>query len=392
MSDPNKVYHLTLTQFHKYLRDKVAEMKAAFRETEEIQKQFNDIFKRELEDWQKQFAYCFPRVLTERRELPDALRIKIDDAERIEHAKLEQELAELEQKIPQMQAESDQLLARAQQARDQLQTSNPQLNDAEEKLKQQLAATQDAYAALYEQIESLRRGLGGLFNAFKISSLKSQQNKLLKKRQQLQDRLQNTRNTWQQQLTETADHQSELRKQWEEQGIAKAEAQARRDFVQANLDGLAQQQGITNVLTNLDGPSGVAGELGTALDDLARRNQVRTNYEEGLRSVAEALGLTKGIAQGMERFAKSVAGVVEEQNRYNLSEVKLAIPQWVVNVAETWKPLTGAVKDEVYLGANPLEFSQIVKVYFSDRLNDDIIKAFFENMGVALNKATEAWK
>ena len=59
MSQQQKTYSLTLSEFRDYLSTKTSEMRACYQETEEIQFQFNDIFKSELAAWQEQFKFCF---------------------------------------------------------------------------------------------------------------------------------------------------------------------------------------------------------------------------------------------------------------------------------------------------------------------------------------------
>jgi hypothetical protein len=157
------------------------------------------------------------------------------------------------------------------------------------------------------------------------------------------------------------------------------------------LEALAEQGALQKVLENLNEPPDIPGELGEALRDLAQRNQVRRAYEEGLRAVAEILGLTKGVGEGLKRFQQSVATVLQEQRRYNLKEVQVPVSQWAVTLNETWKELQAKVKDEKQMGRHPLEFSQIVSQYVKGRLTDANIQGLFEHLGKALSQATAAW-
>jgi len=124
---------------------------------------------------------------------------------------------------------------------------------------------------------------------------------------------------------------------------------------------------------------------------LIQRNKVRTEYETGLASVAEALGLTKGIGEGLRRFGQSVATVVQEQRRYGLRDVPIVLPRSVVALNETWRALASKIKDEKAMGTKPLAFSRIIKAYLSDRLTDSSIQGLFETMGNALSEATASW-
>lgn len=391
MNAENKITSLTLPEFGRYLASKADEMQACYKEIEEVQMQFNDIFKRELAAWQEKFGFCFPRVLTQRHDLPAVLSQGIDQAEQEELAKLKQELTDLSVKIKESQVQGDELLRQAQGATATLRQANPELNTQEEELKAKLQSYEDDFSQAYEKIESLEGGLGWLVHSGQISKLRKKQAGIKSAQSLLLKQLQTVRKTWQDQINQIGETQSELRQKWETLNVATSQAQTRYDFVEANVVNLAQQQAITRVLSDLTESPGLSDELGQALDELIERNKVRRSYEEGLRSVAEALGLTKGVAEGVARFGKSVDGVVEEQTRYSLANVSVQLPQWVINVAETWKPLRERVKDEKYLGTHPLEFSQIIKSFISDRITDSIIQQFFETMGKALSAATGAW-
>ncbi|MHB1357905.1 MAG: hypothetical protein ACYCZF_18195 [Anaerolineae bacterium] len=391
MSASAKITSLTLPEFGRYLSGKADEMQACYKEIEEVQMQFNGIFKRELAAWQEKFGFCFPRVLVQRRELPPAMVTSIDQAEQDELTKLKQELDELSVKIKESQAQGDDLLHQAQSATATLRQANPELNTQEEEIKAKLRRHEDDYAQAFEKIESLEAGLGWLTRGVQINKLRKTQRSIKSAQAVLLKQLKEVRKSWQDQIEQVGETQSTLRQQWETLNVATSQAQARLDFVEANLVDLAQQKAITRILSDLDESPGITDELGQALDELVERNKVRRSYEEGLRSVAEALGLTKGVAEGVTRFGKSVDGVVEEQTRYSLANVSVQLPQWVINVAETWKPLRERVKDEKYLGTNPLEFSQIIKSYISDRITDEIVQQFFETMGKALSAATSTW-
>ena len=107
--------------------------------------------------------------------------------------------------------------------------------------------------------------------------------------------------------------------------------------------------------------------------------------------MAEALGLLKGLAEGMERFGRSADKVLEEQRRYNLRQLRLELSDVVLGFHSLWPALRAQVKDEKTLGAQPAEFSRRVRATIDGRLSDDAIAAMFESMGDALTRATKAW-
>lgn len=387
-----RTQHMRLAEFHRYLDGKRRELEACYSETEEVQFQFNDIFQRELADWQDKFAYCFPRVVAQREKMPPAFAQVIDRVEAEELDRIQAEIAELSKEIRAGQAESDDLLGRAQAAAKALRAVNPELDKREEHLKSLMVRYQDEYALTYEETEALEdTSLGWLTHFFKIRRLKKVERMAKDQQAQTLAQLRVVRQEWLSKVEEAGDRQAELRGEWQKVSVRVAEAQTRREHLESNLAELAQQAGIQRVLEELSEPPDVTGDLGTALEELVERNKVRRSYEEGLRTVAEALGLTKGVSEGMKRFQRSVGTVLQEQRRYSLKEVRVSLPGWIVQMNEIWQELGAKVKDEKYMGTHPLEFSRTVDAYIKEHLTDEKIQGLFEQMGQALSKATAAW-
>jgi len=388
-----RVYSMTLADFHRYLDDKRRELEACYKEVEEVQFQFNDIFKRELEAWKAKFSECYQQVGARRREMPSAFAQLIDRTESEERSRLQAETAGLDKEISESRAKMDDLLAKAQAATGDLRTANPQLNQREEQLKAALAKAEDRYAQAFEELDKLDTfPLGWLTHAGKIQKLRQTQRKAREEQAKVLQQLRQVRQEWVDDIQKASEVQAGLRQEWEQLGVRVSEAETRCTYLQTNLDALAEQGALQKVLENLNEPPDVPGDLGVALKDLVQRNQVRRAYETGLRAVAEVLGLTKGMGEGMTRFQQSVATVLQEQRRYSLKEIHVPVPQSAVTLNETWKELQAKVKDEKQMGTHPLDFSQIVDKYVKERLTDENIQNLFEALGNALSEATAAWK
>ncbi len=387
-----RVHRMTIAQFHRYLDDRRRELEACYKEVEEVQFQFNDIFKLELEAWQAKFSYCYPRIAAQRQEMPEALARLIDRTEQEELERLRAEIAELEKEVEEAQARSDDLLAQARGVTLTLREANPELNEREEELKSLMARYQDEYAQAFEEIEVLQSPfLGSLRHFFEIRKLRETQKTARKQQASTLTALQKVRAEWLEWVEMAGDTQAELRQNWQQTEIEMSQNQARHDHLVDNLEDLAVQAALQRVLEELNESPGVPGELGAALDELVEHNRVRRSYEEGLRAVAEVLGLTKGVGEGLTRFQRSVATVLQEQRRYSLKEVRVPLPQSAAVMNQVWKELGAKVKDEKHMGTHPLEFSRVVDVYIKKRLTDEKIQSLFETMGEALNQATKAW-
>lgn len=387
-----RIYRMSLRDFYRYLDDKRSELAACYKDVEEVQFEFNEIFRQEMAAWQEAVAFCFPRLVTQRDELPADFVVHIDRIEEEERARIRGEIADLEAKIAELQGRSDALLRQGQEATDSLKRTNPELNAREEQLKARMAAYQTEYAELYERLEQLDRSpLAWLTNGGEIRRLRREQARIRREQAATLNELRQVRQAWTTRLQEISNAQAELREQWQGVSVELAQAQARRDHLQANFDALAQQAGLQRVLEELDEAPPVPGELGERLAEVVARNKTRHAYEQGLASVAETLGLTKGVGEGLARFQKSVGTVLEEQRRYSLKQVDVVLPEQVVAVNEIWSQLGAKVRDEKAMGRNPLEFSRIVKGYIDQYLSDAQVQALFETMGEALNRATKAW-
>ena len=388
-----RVFRMTLDEFHRYLDDKGRELKAAYKETGEVQFQFNEIFKQALAGWQEQFVFCYPRLAAQRGELPEEFARSIDAVETEELERIRQEIANNKTEIDEGRSAMDGLLADGQAASVALRTTNPKLDRHEELLKRQVAKRQDEYAQAHEEIETLRAKPMGWLTAYaQIRRLRKVQRLAKKQQTHALEEMRKVRQKWVDQIAQTGDTQAELRNQWQELGIKNSQLQSKADHLTQNLAELAEQAALQRVLEELDSAPQVPGELGTGLADLVQRNGVRGDYEQGLQSVAEALGLLKGVGEGLTRFQRSVQTVLQEQRRYSLAQVKVRVPESVARINQIWEELADRVRDEKHLGTHPLEFSRIVDEQIRSRLTDQAIQTFFENMGEALNEATKAWK
>mgnify|MGYP001077810097 CR=1 FL=1 len=389
-----RVRGVTLAEFHRYLDKSARGLKACYKEIEEIQFQFNDIFKRELAAWQESFTRCFPLLGAQRKNLPEAFGRQVDQVEAEERERIRKEIADLAKKVTDGRVELDRLLGAAQAAGEELRKANPELDRREEALKAQLKALEDQFVQAYEEQEALERGLfGGVVNLGKIGRLKKAQKQAKKEQARILQLLREVRQEWVKKVDEAGETQAKLREQWQRLSIEVSEAQTRREHMEKNLDALVEQAALQRVLEEMkEVPPGVEGELGEALKDLVARNKVRWGYEEGLKAVAEALGLLKGVGEGLLRFQKSVQTVLQEQRRYSLAEIEVRLPPSAVAVNQIWEALRAKILDEKYMGKHPLEFSQVVDRHVKERLTDEKIQAFFEEMGEALSAATSKWE
>jgi chromosome segregation ATPase len=387
-----RALRLNLKEFDRYLEEHRDEHRACYRQVQQVEEQIQERFDQVLEAWQETFGYCYPQLMSRRSEMPADFQALIDRIEGEERARIKGEIEDLDREVQEGQAQMDRYLQEAQAATQSLRRTNPAINNREERLKAQMVEFQDEYAQAYEELEELDTSLTGWFKNFgRIRRLKKVQRMAKRQQEETLTRLRNVRQEWLERVEKTSDTQSELRQQWQALGVRVAEAKGRRNRLQANFDTLAEEAAIRRTLEELDQAPALDDELGERLREMVRRNRIRAAYETALRQTSELRGRLGGLGDGLERFHKSIRSVRREQQRYNLARVEVNLPPLVGQMNSVWQELYQKIRDEQEMVANPRELAEIATYYNENRLTDDQIKTFFEEMGEALNRATSRW-
>jgi len=383
---------MTLAEFYNYVRDSRKRIADIYREIEEVQYQFNDLHAQQLKERQKLIASYVPLLLETFDGLPPALAKLLEAQERAERQALQEEIARLEREIAEKRHAADSLVQEAQQQVAYLREQNPVLDQQEEALKARRASMEDELRQLDAEIEHLGRlPFGWLVNLRKRRRLRDQRAKLAENLQAVTAGIRAVREKWQTEKQKLQEKQAALQKKWQVMTVEVAQLQAQLDYLRANFDELSRRNAVQNLLNNLLELPVIEGPWKDRLATLIEFNRNKVNYETGLRSVAEVLGLLKGLGEGMDRFIRSVATVYEEQRRYRLPSLTLTLPDAVTSFHAAWPDFQAQVKDEKYLGTHPLEFSQRVQDFVRERLHETAIQRMFKDMGDALTRATKAW-
>jgi hypothetical protein len=113
----------------------------------------------------------------------------------------------------------------------------------------------------------------------------------------------------------------------------------------------------------------------------------------GLGAASGLIALLEGVIEGMNRFAQSVSGLVEEQRMHSayLKRLDVNVPDDVEAFHAQWEDLAQKVRDDGRLCGNPSEFLDVVLPEFEAKLSEDAIKGAFESLGRALTAATSQW-
>jgi len=383
---------MTLPDFYNYTRDNRKRMADIYREVEEVQFQFNDLHARQLQEHQKLVAKYVPLMLKDPDSLPSELKQLLAAQEEVERKAIAAEIARLEKETTEKQQTTDMVVKQAQDQLAYVREQNPILNQQEEELKARRVSMQMELGRLDNELK--RMGcfpIGWLTHFFARRRVQKQRDQLIENVASVNSGIRAVRQKWQEEKQKLDSSQVELQKQWQALSVETSQLQARLDNLKANTEELSKRNAAQNLLQDLRQVPVTQGPWKDNLEPVVQFGQNKAAYETGLTTVAETLGLLKGLGEGMDRFIRSVGTVYEEQRRYKLAQIKIGLSDAVTSFHALWPEFQAKVKDEKYLGTHPLEFSQRVREIVEGRLNQAAIQRMFEDMGNALNKATKAW-
>ncbi len=383
---------ITLADFYNYVRDGRKRIADVYREIEEIQFQFNDLHARQLAERQKLISAYAP-LLQKGEDLPPELQQLLAAQEQTERQALREEIARLEKEVADKRSTADSFIQLGQKQVAALREENPILNQQEEGLKARRASLEQEIQRL--DLELKQMGcfpLGWLTHFFQRRRLRREREQLAGNLEALNNGIRIVREKWQTRKKELQQNQADLQGKWQALSVEASQLQARLDDLTTNIDDLTRRNAARNLLGNLREVPVTEGAWRDKLSPLVELSRNKSGYEVGLTTVAESLGLLKGLGEGMDRFVRSVSTVYEEQRRYKLPMPRVTLSDAVTSFHAQWPAFQAKVKDEKYLGTHPLEFSQRVREIIAGQFQEDAIKSMFEDMGSALTKATKQWR
>jgi DNA repair exonuclease SbcCD ATPase subunit len=385
---------MRLADFYGYVRANRKRISDIYREIEEIQYQFNELYAQLGEKRNTRIAALVPQLLPEASaDLPPQLQQLLRNQVQLERKAIEQEIATLTIEVAQKRQKADQLIQDSQRQVAYLREQNPILDQQEEELKARAAAIESEIQETNVRLKSLSWfPIGWLSNFFKRRNLRREREQLEDNLEAVKDGVRKVREKWQAEKTRLQEAQTDLKGEWQAVSVEVSQAQARLDYLSTNIDQESLRNAAWRLLSELKEVPVNQGAWSERLSPLVEFTRSKVEYEAGLRSVAEILGLLKGLGEGMDRFIRSVGTVYEEQRRYKLPSLTVRLSDAVTSFHSIWPDFQAKVKDEKYLGLHPLEFERRIKELLPARLGEAAIQKMFEDMGEALSQATKAWR
>jgi len=299
--------------------------------------------------------------------------------------------------LPQRRQAADEILHQAQAEMSALRDLNPHLDREEEELKAEKLALEARLAALNDEIRGKSRGLGVVANFVAITRADRERQRVIGKLEALASSLLKVRKQWDEERRTVEQHQAELQERWQLESIAVARLQAELDQLdddQARED-LALRRAIRQVLDDLkETVPDPDPALAAALKEMADLNVQTDAYHEGLASVGGLIGLLGGIKSGLEAIARSVEGLVQEQQMHSsyLKPLDFQLSARVETFHKQWGTLKGKFSDEAAIGAHPADFTAAVRPLVEGPLSQASIEAMFGDLGKMIERATATWR
>lgn len=236
-----------------------------------------------------------------------------------------------------------------------------------------------------------------MINFIKISKLDRRRQRVIGKLEAVQRELKEVREEWQKTHTQIQDEQETLQAQWQESTLTLAQLQTELNYLdeEVSREALARRRAVRFVIDDLKEPVACPdGDLKQELDSIVTVNVQTDDYQEGLGSVSGLMSVLEGIMKGMERFDESVNGLITEQKMHSsyLSKLNVSLPEEVLAYHKQWDGLRQKVRDDGIHCANPVKFVTAVRPVVEGDLSEASIKAMFDGLGQALNRATHKWK
>jgi chromosome segregation ATPase len=379
---------MKLADFYRYARENRKRIGDIYQEIEEIQYQFNELYTRQQEERNKLIAALAPQFVSQESEkLPPELQQLFESQTEAERQALQEEMIRLGGEIAEKRQKADGLIKEAQSEVAHVRKENPILDQQEEELKARRASMERKI----EDLDTELRGTNPLTDFFTRRRLRKEREQLLDNMEAVTKGIRTVREAWQNKKTRLQEAQASLQSQWQTMSVEASQLQARLDYLTNNLDAEGKRNAAWNLLSSLDEVPATQGPWKEQLGPLVELTHSKTQYEASLRSVAEILGLLKGLAEGLDRLIRSVGTVYEEQRRYELPSLTVNLPDTVTAFHAIWPDFQAKVKDEKYLGTHPVEFEQRISAIVPQRLGEASIQKMFDDMGEALTRATKAW-
>jgi hypothetical protein len=250
---------------------------------------------------------------------------------------------------------------------------------------------------LNDLIYKRSRGLGVVTRFIELTRLDRQRQQIIGKLKALHEDLKEVRETWLTADLTVTSEQDDLQKQWQDLTLKRVQLEGELDFLQDETarENLALKRAIRYEIDNLKDPIDCPdSDFKGQLDEMVNLNIQTDDYQAAFVPLSGMISLLEGIMEGLRRFNESTQGLIDQQKMHSayLPKLVVSLPDMVLDFHNGWESLHQNVLDEGTISTHPDEFLVKYQPMIDEDLSEARIKVMFENMGVALNQATEKWR
>lgn len=412
-----------LRDFSHYLDDRRQVLDRAEGGLVALQEKYETFFSEVMRVYQSELQQLIDLTLADRSALPDDYNADLDQAEKLVGGEFAENLEKLEAERKTLQEEAEKTRAASKKSEHLFRSRNQRLDSGEEALKTRNEALLASIAEFNGRIRSLGGGFGFFLNFFSMRRLAKEKDSLVREHDDLEARIEALRKKWQTVEGGYESEEAEHRARWLEAEEEAAKLSARIEAMKARRDDIVVRSAVELVLSNRrpKPPAEDAGgepcprcrmpnppeyhfchicaarlkadrpDFAGSVEEIAEINLHHERFAAGMEACQSIIGLVRGMASGVEAFAKSVADVQESENKYPLPKLAIDVPEASRKFGAEFDRLAEFACQNYSL--HPQLFADRYAQYFADIFTEDHIKAFFETMGDELTRQAESqWK
>lgn len=354
--------------------------------------------------------------------LPESLAAELDAARAAVERELDERVAALEKQRADLAGQAEALRAASAADEAELRRRNADLDAEEEALKARSAKLLADIEGYNARIRELATGFGFFANFFRMRRMQAERVVLDTEQADVVARIEALRARWAQVSTEHA-HKEQLRQeQWTGLETEAAAVAVKLEVLAATRARMVVRSAVERVLdsrvaTFADAAGGVPcprcsvanppqahfchvcaarlfedrPDLAGSIEEVAELNRHHTRFAEGMKACQEIIALVRGMASGIEAFARSVVDMVRTEKKHSLAKLEIEVPA----VCREWGGNLERFRDLVTVeqSLHPQEFAATVASLIAHVFTADAIKSWFDTMGAELSaQAERQWK
>jgi len=419
----------SLASMIDFLDDNSNSLKNISEKLGKIQQYFNENFNNVNRIRKEEIKFLQENFFKNRKNLPAEIEKFYEEMLPDQKKKFNSEFEDLKKKMNSISGRLDQADENRIKQITKIKKNNTRLDRKEEKLKVNISELELSIDKYNSRIDEMNTGFGFVSNLLKMRKIQKEKNKLIEKRDDFIDEIEEIREKWQDKYKKLSDEDENVRDLWNDAQTELSITNEKIQELDENRDELIMKASFLDALKMLSGQekylnkdlktdehkkckrcksdnsdnkffcrycgerfSDDRKDISGSLIEVGELNTVHENLKSGIRGMVSFLALMKGMSEGLKKFTKSVEEVRDSQDKYSaLPKLKIDVPGASKKLSDHIIELDKKI-DVDFKNLHPAEFSSDFDRYAKEIFTDKKIEIFFTEMGDELNKTTgEQW-